>query len=216
MRTLVAFVLALAAEAGALQGPGIDRTTVLDNSTVTVTRLRFEPLAKESEHTHPFPILVIQLSRGDLVLSERGVLRLGNRAGEVWFVPANTMHAVSSRSQTPMDVIGVALKPDRVRAAASPASDAPPGITRHTLVDNDNVRVVRAQFAPGSREPLHSHPNDLLTLQITRGTVEIVNGAERSTAAREPGFAQFLPRTVQHAFASGDTQPFEILSIAIK
>ena len=56
----------------------------------------------------------------------------------------------------------------------------------------------------------------MLTVQIDTGIVGILNGAELSTAARAPGFLQFLPRGVVHAFGSVDTKPFEILSIAVK
>jgi hypothetical protein len=51
---------------------------------------------------------------------------------------------------------------------------------------------------------------------VTEGNVEILNGASKSTATCEPGFIQFLPRNITHAFASADTQSFEILSVAIK
>jgi len=69
---------------------------------------------------------------------------------------------------------------------------SPPGITRTPVLDNEAMRVVRVRFAPGAREPVHTHPNDLLTIQISRGTVEILNRAEKSTSRGDPGFVQFL------------------------
>src|SRR6185295_11455679 len=108
--------------------------------------------------------------------------------GEVWLIPRDTPHAVSNRTASDLAVLAIALKPDRPVAPAAPPTEAPAGITRVTIVDNADVRVVRVRFAPGSREPLHAHPNDLLTVQITPGRVEIVNGDERSTAEREVGF----------------------------
>jgi quercetin dioxygenase-like cupin family protein len=193
-----------------------ERTSVLDNGSVAVTRLKFAAGAREEAHTHPFPVAIVQITRGQLTVTDREMLRLGNHAGEVWFVPAGIPHAVSNRSPADIEILQVAIKPDRAPASAAPPTQAPPGITRSTLVDNNDARIVRVRFEPNGREPMHTHPNDLLTIQITPGKVEIANGGERSTLDREPGFVQFVPRNVQHAYASADSQPFELLSVSIK
>src|SRR5262249_23240624 len=205
-RAIVAAAIALAPE----------RTSVLDNATVAVTRVHFDPGSREDTHTHPFPLLIVQLTNGEATIVDREMLRVGHRPGEVWFIPAGTPHAASNRSNAPIDMLAVAIKTDRPPAPAAPPTDAPEGIVRATLVDNADVRVVRVRFSPGAREPLHTHPNDLLTIQITRGGVEILKGAQRSTAERDPGFVQFLPRNVPHSFASADKGAFELLSISIK
>lgn len=197
-------------------GQAPNPTSMLDNSTVAVTRLQFPPGAREDQHTHPFAVLIVQLTQGQVTVTDREMLRIGSRAGEVWFIPAATPHAISNRSPRPIEVLKAAIKTDRTPAPAAPPTQAPEGITRTTLVDNADVRVVRARFAANGREPLHTHPNDLLTIQITRGKVAITNGNEQSTLDREPGFVQFLPRNVPHAFANADTKPFELLSVSIK
>src|SRR5262249_10819148 len=112
--------------------------------------------------------------------------------------------------------IAITIKPTRPPAPAAPPTEAPPGITRTTILDNADTRVVRVQFAPGSREPVHAHPNDLVTVQLTPGIVEILLGSQRTSSERAPGFVQFLPRNVDHAYVSGDTKAFELLSVAIK
>jgi quercetin dioxygenase-like cupin family protein len=221
MKAVVAAAIIVAAALRAplcVQGRGVapERTTVLDNATVAVTRVHFDPGSREETHTHPFPLLIVQQTNGQATVTDREMLRVGQRAGEVWFIPAGTPHAVSNRSNAPIEMLAVGIKTDRPQAPAAPPTEAPEGIVRATLVDNADVRVVRVRFSPDAREPLHTHPNDLLTIQITRGRVEILNGAQRSTADREPGFVQFLPRNVQHAFASADTAPFELLSVSIK
>lgn len=213
MRGAIA-VAVLTAALSAAQAP--DRTTILDNATVAVTRVHFDPGSREDTHTHAFALLIVQLTNGEATVTDREMLRVGHRAGEVWFIPAGTPHAASNRSNAAIDMLAVAIKTDRPPAPAAPPTEAPEGIMRATLVDNADVRVVRVRFSPGAREPLHAHPNDLLTIQITRGRVEILNGTQRSNADREPGFVQFLPRHVQHAFASADSEPFELLSVSIK
>jgi len=211
---LVATTMAVTAVRVGLQPP--DGVPIMDNGTVTVTRLHFAPGAAETLHTHPYPLLIVQVTAGSIEVSNREVIRVGSRPGETWFVPANTRHAAVNRSGAGIDMLGVAIKPDRQPAPAAPATEAPVGISRATLIDNDDVRVVRVRFSPEGREPVHSHPNDLLTIQITNGKVEILDGNARSTRDCEPGFVHFLARNVSHAYASADTSPFELLSVSIK
>jgi len=75
---------------------------------------------------------------------------------------------------------------------------------------------VEVGWAPGSAEPIHSHPNDLLTIQLTPGKLGVTIGTEHQTQERPGGYVHFLPRNLQHSYASEDTKPFELLSIAIK
>ena len=214
--TRLAVAAALAAVG--LQPPdasGVQRTATLDNAAVAVTRVRLAAGTRDEVHTSS-PVVIVQLSTGDIAVVDREMRRLGNRPGEVWYLPANGRQATISSGSAPADIVTIALKPGRAPAAAAPAAEAPPGIVRATLVDNADVRVVRVRFQPNGREPLHTHPNDLVTVQVTSGSVEIVNGNERTTSVRPPGFVQFVPRGVSHAYASADTNAFEILSVAIK
>jgi quercetin dioxygenase-like cupin family protein len=194
------------------------RTPILQNDTLAVTHVRFGPGARENVHTHPFPIVLVQITPGAIAVQEQNTNKRGGRAGEVWYVPADRAHAVASQADAEgaVDVLAVALLPNRPPAPAAPATEAPQGITRMTLVDNNDMRVVRVRFSPGGREPVHAHPNDLLTVQITRGKITIANGPDNTTQERDPGFVQFLPRNVQHSFANADTKPIEVVSIAVK
>ena len=137
-------------------------------------------------------------------------------AGTVWFIPANVPHAAVNAGAAPCEQVAITIKPTRTAAPAAPPTEAPPGISRTTVVDNADTRVVRVRFAPGSREPVHTHPNDLLTVQLTPGIVEILIGSQKTSSERAPGFVQFVPRNVDHAYVSGDTKPVELLSVAIK
>lgn len=195
----------------------ITLTPLIDNETVAVNRLRMEAGAGESIHTHSYPLLVILLADADVertLGSER--TRTTERAGSVWFAPANAPHASRNAGDKGVEAIAIAIKPTRARAPATPATQAPPGITRTTVLDNADARAVRARFAPDGREPVHTHPYDLLTVQISKGRMEILEGSSKTTEDREPGFVKFLPRDVPHAFASADANPFEIVAVTIK
>jgi len=197
--------------------PGITRSVIVDNATVLVARLGYEAGTGETSHTHPFSAVVIQLTPGDVDMTlgaDRS--RARREAGTVWFVPANVPHMALNTGTAPWEQIAITIKPTRAAAAAAPPTDAPPGITRTTLVDNADTRVVRVQFAPRSREPVHTHLNDLLTVQLTPGSVDILIGSEKTSGERVAGFVQFLPRNVEHAYISADAKPLDVMSVAIK
>jgi quercetin dioxygenase-like cupin family protein len=197
--------------------PGMTRSVALDNATVLVARLAFEAGKGETSHTHPFSAVVVQLTPGDVDMtlgSERS--RAPRDAGTVWFIPANVPHAAVNAGTSSFEQFGITIKPTRPPAPAAPPAAAPPGITRTTLVDNADTRVVRVRFATDAREPVHTHPNDLLTIQLTPGRVEMLIGTDKATADRPAGFVQFVPRDVPHAYVSADTKPFELISVAIK
>jgi quercetin dioxygenase-like cupin family protein len=214
-----AFVLPIVATlAHASQVPqGMVRTVLIDNGTVLVTRLGYEAAKGETSHTHPFSAVVMQLTPGDVDMtigSEHS--RTRREAGTAWFIPADVPHAAVNTGTMPFEQIAIAIKSTRMPAPAAPPTDAPPGIARTALIDNAEARVVRVQFGPAGREPVHTHPNDLVTVQIGAGQLEIVLGSEKTTGARPPGAVQFVARNVPHAYASVDTRPFELLSVAIK
>ena len=215
---IVAACAAASALAQVPQPPaGITRTGLADNATVLVARLHMDPGSREPLHTHPFSAVVIQLTFGDVDMTlGDDHTRAQQPPGFVWFIPKETTHAAMNAGTTAFDVITVAIKPARPPAAAARATAAPAGIVRTTLLDNAEARVVRVQFQPGSGEPVHTHPNDLVTVQLTSGRVDILVGSERSVEDRAPGFVRFLPREVPHAYVSADTKSFELMSVSVK
>jgi quercetin dioxygenase-like cupin family protein len=216
----LAFAMGLAAAAGVQRGDAHApprRTVVVDNATVTVTRLRFSPNAREEIHTHDFPVLIVQLTPGDVDLRVGDSRTAGRRAaGAVTYVPAATEHAAAHGGGAPFEMLAIAIKPGRPPAPAAPPTEALQRIKRTTLLDNDTVRVVRVVFEPGGREPIHAHPNDLVTVQLTPGRVGIRIGGRQTIRRRAVGFVQFLDRNETHAYESRDPKRFELLSVSVK
>jgi quercetin dioxygenase-like cupin family protein len=194
------------------------RTPIMQNSTIAVTHLRFNPGTREQTHTHPFPLLLVQITPGEIDVNDLGTIKHGTHLGEVFWIPTNRQHAVQTRpgAKANVDLLAIALLPDRTHPASLPTIDAQPGITRTTLMDNNDMRVVRVRFEPNSKEVLHTHPYDLVTIQLTAGRIEIASGNEHTVSLRDVGFVNFVDRNVQHAYASADPKPFEILSVAVK
>jgi quercetin dioxygenase-like cupin family protein len=215
----MALAVAAVTPTGAAQtrSGGITARTLLNNSTLGVARLTIPPTTSELVTATAPSTLVVQVNAGEVEVTQLDEDSRGPREpGAINFVPSGVGHMGRNIGSAPYDVLLVAIKPTRTPAPAAAAAETPRGITRTTVLENDEVRVVRVRFEPGAREPDHSHPYDLLTVQIDRATVGILNGTDMSVDEREPGFIQFLPRGVVHAYGSVDTKPFEILSIAVK
>lgn len=84
------------------------------------------------------------------------------------------------------------------------------------ILDNDEARATNVRFAPGAREPIHSHPFDLVLVQLSPAKVEVQIGDEKTVKDYDTGEVIFLPRNVPHAISSAQSTPFEILSVSVK
>jgi len=89
---------------------GITRTTLRDDSTMTVTRVHFAPGAAEPVHTHAFDLIVIPLQAGevDLVI-DRETIR-GLDLGQVQFIARDLPHQLVNSTDTPFEVIAVTVR----------------------------------------------------------------------------------------------------------
>lgn len=197
--------------------PGIERTPLVDNPAVMIARLAMKPGARETVHTHPFSAVVIQLTPGDVEMAIGGEKTAGRREPAFsWFILHDTPHAAANIGRTPFDVVTVALKQAPGAAAPAAAAPAPAGITRTTLIDNEATRVVRVKFEPGAREVVHTHPYDLVVVQLTAGKVEAMIGSDRSTADRPAGYVWYMPKEVPHLVGHAGGAAFEAMSVAVK
>jgi quercetin dioxygenase-like cupin family protein len=218
LRQTVVFLVSFAAAAATqTMPPGITRTQLLDNASVMVARLRMAPGAREEIHTHPFSAVVVQLDPGEVEM------RVGTRretarhdTGHVEFIAAEMPHAAANRGAVPFDLVTIALKPDRRPAGTQPPSQAAVGITRTPVLDNAQAGATRVRFGPGARERVHTHPYDLVLVQLTPGRMEVSRGETKEVKAYEPGDVLFLPRDVPHSAANLDQRAFDILSVAVK
>lgn len=208
----------LARQPSAPQVPiGITRTQVLDNSSVLVARLKLDPGARETPHTHPFSAVVIQITPGDVEMTLAGQRTSGHRdVGHVEFIPREVTHAAANVGPAPFEVVTIAIKPDRKPPPSVPVSQSPPGITRTPLIDNDEARATRVTFSPGAREPEHTHPYDLVLVALSGGRVDLLLGTTHEIDDRRPGFVWFLPRDMTHAAISAAASPIEFVSVGIK
>ena len=196
---------------------GITRTPVVENETVMVARLRLAPGAREQVHTHPFSAVVVQLEPGEVEM------RLGARVdtarrerGHVEFIAAEAPHAAANVGTTTYDVVTVAMKPTRKLGGEQPPTPPRPGIARTPVFDNSEARVARALFDPRAREPVHTHPFDMVIVQLDSRRIEVLVGERRTIEDRAAGSVLFLPRDVPHSIANVDTRPLTVVSVTVK
>lgn len=211
-----AFLLLLAALAQTTPA-GITRTALVENDTVMMARLSMAPGAREEVHTHPFSAVVVQIGAGDVetrVGTRRGTER--RDPGHVDFIAAEMPHAAANAGALSFDVVTVALKPGRQRGGAQAPSASPPGITRSQLLDNAEARATRVTFDPGAREAVHSHPFDMVVVQVTPGRMEVLVGETKDTKEYAAGEVVWLPRDVPHAVSNAGGRPFTVVSIGVK
>lgn len=83
-----------------------------------------------------------------------------------------------------------------------PEEEVYPGIFRQT-VSGDKQTMVRYRYAPGSVFPMHSHPQEQITIIIS-GTITFTVGGEVVTLTS--GQAAIIPSGVEHgATVEGDS-----------
>ena len=95
---------------GRAETPGITRTTLKDDAKSTVTRVHFNPGALEPPHTHPYDVILVPVTSGpvDLGVGDKSIKDW--KAGDVQFVPRDTVHHMGNAGREPFELIAIAIK----------------------------------------------------------------------------------------------------------
>ena len=190
---------------------------VLDNATVTAVRLKLAPGAKEQPHTHPYPMLVVVLTHGEMEMYNGDVhTKSPRKPGDLEYIGAGVSHHSGNVGAMPLEALVLAIKPDRVRGGTAPPAQALPGVTRTPMLDKPDVIVTRLEFEAEVREAVHTHPYDLLVVPTTPARLDVQIGDKKSVRGYAVGEAFFIPRNVPHAVANVGTSSFRLLSIRFK
>jgi quercetin dioxygenase-like cupin family protein len=203
------------------QGPavplGFTVTPVLDNATLTAVRLTMAPGAKEQPHTHRYPMLVVVLTRGEMEVHNGPAQTKGPRKpGDIEFIGAGVSHNAGNVGTASLEALVLAIKPDRVHGGAAPPPQALPGITRKPVLDNPDLAVTRLEVEADVREPVHTHPYDLVVVPTMPARLDVQVGHTKNVRGYKAGEMIFIPRNVRHAVANVGTTPFRLLGVVIK
>jgi len=78
-------------------------------------------------------------------------------------------------------------------------------VYKKVLLDNDQVRVLQVEFAPGESTVWHQHPNHVI-YALTAGKLEITDkGKPASVLDIKPGDTMYLPAVTHMAKNIGTT-----------
>ena len=197
--------------------PGFTVKPVLDNATVTAVRLKIAPGAKEQPHTHPYPMLVVVLTRSEMEMHNGEThTKSMRKPGDIEFVNTGVSHNAGNIGTTPLEALVLAIKPERVRGGAVSPRQAVPGIIRKPMLDKPDLSVTRLEIDADVREPVHTHPYDLAVVPTALDRLDVQVGDKKNVRAYAPGEMIFIPRNVPHAVANGGTTAIRLLAIVIK
>jgi len=220
----IAAVLLIAisgAVASARQGPppgaGIAVRPLFDNPSVAVARLLLTPGAREMPHTHPYTLLIVSVSRGDVeFLKGTATNRSMWQIGDVQVVDREVRHAGANMGTMPVEALAISIKTDRVKGGTAPPLPRPAGITATDVLDSAEAAVRRVELAPGAREVVHTHPYDFVVVPVTSGRMEVQLAGKTEAKDYAPGDAFFIMRNTPHAVANVGKTPFALLGVTIK
>ena len=197
--------------------PGMSIRPLFENAAVAVVRLTLAPGTREMPHTHPYSMLIIPITRGDIeMLKGAATTRTTREVGSVDVVEPGVVHAGANVGSTPIEAIIVAVKPDRVKGGTAPPLPRPQGITATDVLDTADAAVRRVELAAGARETSHTHPYDFVVVMITPSRMEVQLAGRTETKDFAVGDAFFIPRDTPHAVANPGTEPLALLGVAIK
>jgi quercetin dioxygenase-like cupin family protein len=215
MRSFPSVILLLAQTMTTLP-PGMTRAGLVENDSVVVARVGMAPGSREPTHTHAAAV-VVQLGPGEVEWRiGTSVQTARHDRGYVEFVAAEIPHAAANVGSTPIDFITVGLNPTRKRGGEQPPTAPRADIARKQVLDNAEARVAHAAFQPGAREPVHTHPFDMVIVQLDPGRMEVLVGEKREARDYAVGEVVFLPRDVPHSVANVGTSPASLVSVTVK
>jgi quercetin dioxygenase-like cupin family protein len=213
---VINFLTALAAQTPAAPA-GFTVTPVLENASVIAVRLKLAPGAREQPHTHAYAMLVVVLTAGEMEMHNGDAHTKGARhVGDVEFVNAGVSHHAANTGAAPLEALVLAIKPERVRGGTSTPAQASPGISRKTILDKPDVTVTQLEFEADVREPVHTHPYDLLVVATTPARLDVQLAGKKDVHGFAVGETIFIPRNTPHAVANAGTSSLRLLAVRLK
>jgi quercetin dioxygenase-like cupin family protein len=92
---------------------------------------------------------------------------------------------------------------------------AAPNVYKNVLLENDQVRVIQIEFAPGETAAWHQHPNHVI-YALTNGKLEITDkGKPANVIELKAGTAMFMP-AVTHMAKNIGTTPVKLVVMELK
>ena len=176
------YLVLLAATAAVLSAQA-QRTNpvVVDNEQVRVLKVVDPPHQKGRLHEHAMNRVMIYLNDGNIVLAyEDGKTDDQKvKAGEVRWSQAGGKHTSENRSTGPVEIVEIELK-SKAGGESKPVSAALDPVKVHPanykiLLENDQVRVVRARLDPHMKVKQHEHTLNRVQVFLTDFSAKVTS-----------------------------------------
>jgi quercetin dioxygenase-like cupin family protein len=188
---------------------------VLENASVRILRISYDPGAKSTMHSHPDSIVIpLAASKVRFTLPD-GKSQDSDLASEsAMYTPAGT-HNPANMGTGPVDALLVEFKTAAPGKAALPTSR--PGMTVKVLAEGSRATAYRSTASATFAEPAGSkHDFDQVVIALGPASMSLsIDGKPaRTTWAR--GDVQFIGRGVAHEAKNTGGKPVDMVIVAIK
>ena len=221
MRGMFPMALALAAAAtfaqDVVQLAPDHVTVVFENDRVRVLHFNEPGHSKLPMHSHPAYVTVgFTTDHSKYTFPDGKTSEERSKADDATYSKGLT-HAFENLSETASESIMVELKAPGAAAAAKTTLDPVKLDPKHyrVVLNNDQVRVLRAKYGPGEKSVMHEHPASVavfmsdghVKFNLPDGTSQENNGKAHDAIWADAG--KHLPENI------GD-KPFEVMVIELK
>jgi len=208
------------ASALALAAPPPDDRVKVDNDQTRVLFVTSAPGAKSGMHVHKINRVMIYLYAGRMTLTDPAgkVQTLNFKAGEALWSPAMGDHVSLNLTDRPVRIAEVELK--KPAGAAAPLSALDPvkvDPKRYKVeMENEQVRVLRARYAPRDKGVLHEHSRNRVVTYLTEGNMKVTpEGGRPSTIVNKVGDVTWGTHA-RYIEENLSDKPFEVLVVEFK
>ena len=146
----------------------------LKNAYTRVFKVEVAPHESTLLHHHAYDYLYVTLGPAFIENDVQGKppVEAHQQDGEVHFTKGGFSHVAVNKADTPFRNVTIEiLKPEKpaAKAASKPERglDIGHGVVEDTVLDNDRVRAVDIQLAPGAMLPPHQHATPHLLVAVT-------------------------------------------------
>ena len=195
----------------------------VDNASVRVVDAVNAPHVRSAMHEHKLNRVTVYLSPCDMRLTPSGgaAKDYHGKYGDVVWSPAAGMHTAENLSDAPCRIIEVELKPGEGRKPVAAGAFDPVAVDpRHykVVLDNAQVRVLRARFGPHETTAMHQHARDRVTIFLTDADLRPTtsDGVTREVHGKAGDVAFAAGGAVKHTENNAAAQPFEVIAIELK
>jgi len=193
---------------------------LFDNDQVRVVMASNKPGQKSRMHKHDVNRVMVHLDAGGMKLAhEDGTVRdVKFQAGEVRWDPKVGMHTSENTGGTAYRIVEIELKNDGSGPVKYPALDpvkTDPARYK-VLLDNDQVRVVRARFGPHEKTPMHEHGLPRVTVLLTDMHFSQTLPDGKTVEVKAARHQVAMAGLATHSEVNLSAEPFEIIAVELK